>query len=342
MIWSLLLHVRLRPYKDRNSNIAAILFCLCDILGALSGGGVGVVVEITFIVCTLATIITIGVFMFRAIRTQAASLRSNGLSKNNTNDIFAMYTPLEKKLLFPVLAVVWVCVKLFRKLSAKGDSEIALTKVVPEKNNEVKEENADNEQNEQKTTENADETIQQTKELEEIFDSDMVVRDADNKEESAKKKARTNDEVRNWSLGETSESKSNDDAVIIPLSDMKTKTIKSIFAQFDSDSSGSLDSMEVRKAWEQLGCSALNDDEFDSKVASCDKNADGLIDFKEFKKSLYVYYCVCYISSTTLYIKLTAIFIHCFFTFYSSSSSLFRIDIHSLSFKILTLIAVVF
>jgi hypothetical protein len=179
MSWSLVLHIRFLPYKDRSSNIAAILFCLCDILGALSAGGQlskqfpnkvggGAAVEIIFIVCTLATIITVGVFIFRAIRTQAAALRNDGLSNSDTSNLFAMYTPLEKKLLFPVLAVVWVCVKLFRKLSTKGinDNEIALTKVVPEKDKEVKEQNEQND--EQNKTEEADDTIQQTNELAEI------------------------------------------------------------------------------------------------------------------------------------------------------------------------------
>jgi hypothetical protein len=179
--------------------------------------------------------ISVGVFIFRAIRNQAASLR-NGLSNNQMSnaifsfyteqapqklsdpafvdkliayyqdqhgvvefwpqlcstcqqtynadlnqylraakeeptrrDLFAMYTPLEKKLLFPILAVVWVCVKLFRKLSTKEKDKVALTKVVPEKNKEVKEENEQND--EQNKTEEADE-IQQTKELAEIRDWD--------------------------------------------------------------------------------------------------------------------------------------------------------------------------
>ena len=35
MIWSLLLHARFQPYKDKESNRCAILFCICDILDAL-------------------------------------------------------------------------------------------------------------------------------------------------------------------------------------------------------------------------------------------------------------------------------------------------------------------
>jgi hypothetical protein len=162
---SLLLHVCLLPYREKNCNIAAILFCLCDIFGVLSARFSSPVVEVIFIACTLATIITVGVFIFRAVRKQAASLRDGLLANNKTSDIFAMYTPLEKKLLFPVLAVVWVCVKLFRKLSTKEKDGIALTKVVPEKDKEVKEENEQND--EQNKTEEADE-VQQTKELEEI------------------------------------------------------------------------------------------------------------------------------------------------------------------------------
>ena len=135
MSWSLLLHIRFRPFKDRDSNICAILFCSCDILGAMSARYTSAGLQIMFIICTLITIFITGRFMYIAITKQTASLRSELSSQQNTNDIFAMYTPLEKKLLCPVLAVVWVCVKLFSKYCGSDNSEMHKTKVVPETKN---------------------------------------------------------------------------------------------------------------------------------------------------------------------------------------------------------------
>ena len=118
MVWSFILHLRYRPYKDNNSNIAAILFCICDILGAVTAyqaykEQASVALQMIFIIITLITLIVIGIFLVDAIGSQAVSLR-DGLAENNTHSIFSGYTKLEKILLFPILGIVWILVKVYR------------------------------------------------------------------------------------------------------------------------------------------------------------------------------------------------------------------------------------
>ena len=62
----------------------------------------------------------------RGIRAQTTESQTQLLSKT-TNDLFASYTPLEKKLLFPVLAIVWLLVKFLQKINKKKGN----TKITP-------------------------------------------------------------------------------------------------------------------------------------------------------------------------------------------------------------------
>ena len=135
MSWSLLLHMRFCPYTDQGSNMCAILFCICDILGALSASG-GIramffanvfVLQMFFILVTFSTMAIVGVTIIRGIRAQkfAESKKKLRSTCTTTNDIFASYTPLEKKLLFPVLAIVWLLVTCLQKIEKKrGNNRI--------------------------------------------------------------------------------------------------------------------------------------------------------------------------------------------------------------------------
>jgi len=62
---------------------------------------------------------------------------------------------------------------------------------------------------------------------------------------------------------------------------------KDVFKQFDLDNDGGLAPDEVRGALNYLGCD-MSDTKFAKFFAKCDKNKDGTLCFKEFKKSLYV------------------------------------------------------
>lgn len=55
-----------------------------------------------------------GTSIVSAVRKQAAAVQA-GLKNKDTKDMFATYTSLEKKLLFPILGIVWISVKLYQK-----------------------------------------------------------------------------------------------------------------------------------------------------------------------------------------------------------------------------------
>ena len=143
MLWSLLLHIRFLPYRNRDSNICAVLFCICDLLGAFAAyqssekntsisilGNSSPMLQITFIVTILATLVIIGRYAFRAVRKQAIVNRT-ALKNKDTTKMFASYTSLEKKLLFPILGVVWISVKLYQKYLGNKDISIKQTKITP-------------------------------------------------------------------------------------------------------------------------------------------------------------------------------------------------------------------
>ena len=65
----------------------------------------------------------------RGIRAQATESQTKLLSKT-TNDLFASYTPLEKKLLFPVLAIVWLLVKVLQKIYKKKKGNTKITPMI--------------------------------------------------------------------------------------------------------------------------------------------------------------------------------------------------------------------
>jgi len=139
MSLSLWLHIQFRPYIDQESNVCAILFCICDILGAITAVQASTNsnfifnfdfvpsagLQMVFISVTFITIIVVGVGAMRGIRAQTTESQTKLLSKT-TNDLFASYTPLEKKLLFPVLAIVWL-VKFLQKINKKKGN----TKITP-------------------------------------------------------------------------------------------------------------------------------------------------------------------------------------------------------------------
>jgi hypothetical protein len=146
MTWSLLLHGYFSPYKDVENNTAALLFCVCDILGALSvylgvldnkDGSIGsslITVQCVFILMVVATLLTVGKFITSAVKEQAAA--SAKTLAENTDDNFEKYTAVEKTFLFPILKIVWLFVKISQWLSCRrGDDgnggNINKLKIVP-------------------------------------------------------------------------------------------------------------------------------------------------------------------------------------------------------------------
>ena len=60
---------------------------------------------------------------------------------------------------------------------------------------------------------------------------------------------------------------------------------RKIFQQFDKNKDDVLDREEVLDALQTIGCS-MNKESFDAMFSDCDKNKDGGIDYKEFKKTM--------------------------------------------------------
>ena len=121
-----------------------------------------------------------------------------------------------------------------------------------------------------------------------------------------KKKALNKDVVKNWEAAE------------------QLRNPKDVFKQFDLDNDGGLAPDEVRGALNYLGCE-MSDTKFAKFFAKCDKNKDGTLCFKEFKKSLYVCERGCW-----------CCLFNCCVPFLSLFSFLFATDIYVLFMKPLT------
>tara|TARA_B110000090_G_C13312873_1_gene420328 strand:+ start:37 stop:594 length:558 start_codon:yes stop_codon:yes gene_type:complete len=81
----------------------------------------------------------------------------------------------------------------------------------------------------------------------------------------------------------------NSSTKVLPMSnksiDLDLHTPKAVFAHFDQDGDQSLNKEEVRQAFQYFG-SAMDVEKFEKTYSRCDKNKDGLISYKEFKKTL--------------------------------------------------------
>ena len=155
MTISLAGHIKFVPYCDIESNIAALLFCSIDILGALTAKQAGLaqaspdfapswVLQAFFVLALLLALVFIVVSAFNAIHERNEAVGAVGID-NDEADMFAEFSSLEKKLLFPVLVIVWLLHKISHKIynlfcsKRKNKENSSKTKIVPqdeEKNTE--------------------------------------------------------------------------------------------------------------------------------------------------------------------------------------------------------------
>ena len=128
---SLILHAVIRPYKDKAGNITVVLFCLCDILGIFATSSL--IAQILFIASLFLTCAVVIYFASKAARGLIRDIEM--AAKNSASDDQASkknkYSPLEKKLLFPVLAIVWLASKVIMALCEVGRAKLIQTSVVP-------------------------------------------------------------------------------------------------------------------------------------------------------------------------------------------------------------------
>jgi len=90
--------------------------------------------------------------------------------------------------------------------------------------------------------------------------------------------------------GKTDQADQDDQDDIKYFGSIPAKTLrkpKNVFKRFDTDNDKCLDATEVRNALSYLDC-AMKEKEFDAFFDKCDKNKDGTLSYKEFKKSLYL------------------------------------------------------
>jgi hypothetical protein len=128
---SLFLHAAIRPYKDEAGNITVVLFCLCDILGIFATSSL--IAQILFIASLFLTCAVVIYFASKAARGRIRDIEM--AAKNSASDGEASkknkYSPLEKKLLFPILAIAWLTSKVIMALCKVGRAKLSQTSVVP-------------------------------------------------------------------------------------------------------------------------------------------------------------------------------------------------------------------
>ena len=137
---SLFVHLTARPYKDKESNRLAIMFCVCDLIGAVSaliGNSLGeestavVALQLLYVLAILIILLVVVRTLFNTLRERLLAL-NKGTENTNAKDMFAGYSSNEKKFLFPVLLVVWVCTKIFHRFSKEAQNVASkIVKIIP-------------------------------------------------------------------------------------------------------------------------------------------------------------------------------------------------------------------
>ena len=110
---SLLLHLCLRPYNDKTTNFAAIMFSLCDLIGSFAGYNESRGAQPVYIVVLLLTLVAVIFIAYQTVHERIDAIKKQTtVMYNNNNDMFALYSKKEKILLGPILAFVFVTTKI--------------------------------------------------------------------------------------------------------------------------------------------------------------------------------------------------------------------------------------
>merc|ERR1719272_2426299 len=109
------------------------MFCVCDLIGAFSnlvGKGV-VALQLLYVLAILIILLAVVRTLFNTLRERLLAL-NKGTENTNAKDMFAGYSSNEKKFLFPVLLVVWVCTKIFHRFSKEAQNVASkIVKIIP-------------------------------------------------------------------------------------------------------------------------------------------------------------------------------------------------------------------
>ncbi len=123
---SLVLHAKVRPYKDNAGNITVVLFCLCEILGIFATSSM--ILQILFITSLFLTVAVVIYFALKAARGRIHDISS---ASDAHVSKYIKYSPLEKKLLFPIFAIVWLVSKVAMVLCKIERAKQSQTSIVP-------------------------------------------------------------------------------------------------------------------------------------------------------------------------------------------------------------------
>ena len=246
---SLICHGCIRPYKDVTSNRVVITFCIVDLLGIFSTGN-GPFIQLIYIGTSFTVLLFVLILALKAIR---ATMKEELMKEHmNTKSDF---TRLETILLCPFLiGVVWPlkkAIRLVRPISLSS-SEAEWMKNAPETKLKVSE--ADKQ-------------------------SVLNWEFGEEKPKGSKSSQQTASTKRASKGGQTKV------LPIRPKVKVDFRKPRKIFQQFDKNKDDALDREEVLDALQTIGCS-MNKESFDAMFSDCDKNKDGGIDYKEFKKTM--------------------------------------------------------
>ena len=108
-----------RPYVDNESNMVSVLFCVIDILGAISawqssnaflkeGNTPTPGFQVIFIIALIFALLVVVVLAFKAMGERIRILHDTMTHGTNNRSIWRVYTKCEVIFLFPILVIVFV------------------------------------------------------------------------------------------------------------------------------------------------------------------------------------------------------------------------------------------
>ena len=157
---SLLITGASRPYVDNESNMVSILFCVIDILGAIStwqsskaflkaGNVVGGAFkankptpgfQTVFVIALIFALLLVVVLAYKAMGERIRMLHNTMIHGTDNRSIWKAYTKCEVVLLLPILVIVFVVsfiAKVLCFFNRKNKKRSKLTSVVPNNNDET-------------------------------------------------------------------------------------------------------------------------------------------------------------------------------------------------------------
>ena len=122
MSMSLLIIGASRPYIDNESNMISILFCVIDILGAISAWQSSNAFlkdntptpgfQVVFVIALMFALLVVVVLAFKAMKERIRILHDAMIHGTDNQSIWKVYTKCEVILLLPILVIVFVVSKI--------------------------------------------------------------------------------------------------------------------------------------------------------------------------------------------------------------------------------------